>query len=123
MQAIIAARNRRFSDEEMLDRLTRLLQRHGYISGLVIDEADGMPSSSAYAHRFGSLIRAYSLVGFTPDRDYHYIEVNRMLRLFHGAVSYTHLDVYKRQVHRIAVLMAWCVGPSSARNAAATASR
>ena len=84
VQAIIAARNRRFSDEEMLDRLTRLLQRHGYISGLVIDEADGMPSSGAYAHRFGSLIRAYSLVGFTPDRDYHYIQVNRLLRLFHG---------------------------------------
>ena len=68
----------------MLDRLTRLFQRHGYISGLVIDEADGMPSSGAYAHRFGSLIRAYSLVGFTPDRDYNYIEVNRLLRLFHG---------------------------------------
>ena len=29
--------------------LTRLLQRHGYLSGLVIDEADGMPSSGAYA--------------------------------------------------------------------------
>ena len=28
--------------------------------------------------------RAYSLAGFTPDRDYHYINVNRMLRLFHG---------------------------------------
>ena len=25
-----------------LERLTRLFQRHGYISGLVIDEADGM---------------------------------------------------------------------------------
>lgn len=84
VQAIISARNRRFSDDEMLDRLTRLFQRHGYISGLVIDEADGMPSSGAYAHRFGSLLRAYFLVGFTPDRDYRYIEANRMLRQFHG---------------------------------------
>ena len=84
VQAIIAARNRRFSDEEMLDRLTRLFQRHGYISGLVIDEADGMPSSGAYAHRFGSLLRAYSLVGFAPDRDYRYIEANRILGVFHG---------------------------------------
>ncbi|MFP5479205.1 MAG: recombinase family protein, partial [Alphaproteobacteria bacterium] len=94
VQAIIAARNRRFSDDEMLERLTRLFQRHGYISGLVIDEADGMPSSGAYAHRFGSLIRAYSLVGFTPDRDYHYIEVNRLLRLFHG-------DEVERVIHEI----------------------
>ena len=83
VQAIIAARNRRFSDEEMLERLTGLLRHHGYISGLVIDEADGMPSSGAYARRFGSLLRAYSLVGFTPDRDYRYIEANRVLRQFH----------------------------------------
>ena len=54
VQGIIAARNRRFSDTEMLERLTKLFQRHGYISGLVIDEADGLPSSGAYAHRFGS---------------------------------------------------------------------
>ena len=96
-QAIIAARNRRFSDEEMLERLTRLFQRHGYISGLVIDEADGMPSSGAYAQRFGSLLRAYSLVGFTPDRDYRYIEANRVLRQLHG-------DEIVRVIHEITLL-------------------
>ena len=96
-QAIIAARNRRFSDEEMLERLTRLFQRHVYISGLVIDEADGMPSSGAYAQRFGSLLRAYSLVGFTPDRDYRYIEANRVLRQFHG-------DEIERVIHEITLL-------------------
>ena len=53
-----------------------------------------MPSSGAYAHRFGSLIRAYSLVGFTPDRDYHYIEANRVLRQFHG-------DEVERVIHAI----------------------
>ncbi|MCL4069367.1 recombinase family protein [Pseudomonas sp. GX19020] len=94
VQAIIAARNRRISDEEMLERLTRLLRRHGYISGLVIDEADGMPTSGAYAHRFGSLLRAYSLIGFTPDRDYRYIEANRLLRQFHG-------DVVERVIREI----------------------
>jgi hypothetical protein len=46
----------------------------------VIDETEDMPSSSAYAHRFGSLIRAYQLIGFTPDRDYSYIETNKHLR-------------------------------------------
>ncbi len=78
-QAIIAARNCRFLDEEMLERLTRLFQRHGYISGLVIDEADGMPSSGAYAHRFGSLLRAYALVRITPDRDDSDIEARGCL--------------------------------------------
>ena len=31
-------------------------------------------------HRFGSLIRAYQMVGYTPDRDYRYLEINRLLR-------------------------------------------
>jgi DNA invertase Pin-like site-specific DNA recombinase len=85
-QGIIRDRNRRFSDEEMLERLRILFQRHGDISGLVIDEADGMPSSAAYQHRFGSLLRAYELVGFRPDKDYHYLEVNRALRDLHREV-------------------------------------
>ncbi|WP_416236691.1 recombinase family protein [Yoonia sp. 72] len=86
VQAIIASRNRRFSDEEMLERLNKVFQRYGYISGLVIDESADMPSSGAYAQRFGSLLRAYTLVGFTPLRDYQYLEINRLLRVFHRAV-------------------------------------
>ncbi len=57
-----------------------------YLSGLIIDEAEGMPSSAAYAHRFGSLIRAYQTVGFTPDRDYQYLEVNQFLRRLHPEI-------------------------------------
>ena len=45
-----------------------------------------MPSAAAYAHRFGSLIRAYQTVGFTPDRDYQYLEVNQFLRRLHPEI-------------------------------------
>ena len=83
-QGMIRERNRRFSDDEMIDRLERLLKKKGFLSGIVIDEADGMPSSGCYASRFGSLTRAYSLVGFTPDRDCSYIEINRALRRTHA---------------------------------------
>lgn len=83
-QGMIRERNRRFSDDELLDRLKRLLKKKGFLSGIVIDEADDMPSSGCYASRFGSLARAYSLVGFTPDRDYRYIEINRTLRQIHA---------------------------------------
>ncbi len=83
-QGMIRERNRRFSDQEMLDRLKRLYERHGYLSGLIIDETENMPSSGAYFGRFGSLIRAYERVGFTPDRDYSYIEINRALRRMHA---------------------------------------
>jgi len=79
-QAIIQNRSRRISEDEMLDRLRVLYQARGYLSGLIIDEADGLPSSSTYSARFGSLGRAYQLVGFTPDRDMQYVEINRLLR-------------------------------------------
>jgi DNA invertase Pin-like site-specific DNA recombinase len=85
-QGMIRERSRRFSDEEMLERLRRLFDHHGYLSGLIIDESENMPSSGSYQHRFGSLIRAYELVGFKPDRDYRYIEINRALRRLHGEV-------------------------------------
>jgi DNA invertase Pin-like site-specific DNA recombinase len=79
-QVIIRQRAYRLSDEEMLNILRGLLEANGYLSGLIIDELDRGPSSSAYSGRFGSLLRAYELVGFTPDHDYQYIEINRTLR-------------------------------------------
>ncbi len=88
-QGIIRARARRFSDEELLEKLRGLFQRRGFLSGLIIDEAEGMPSAAAYIHRFGSLIRAYQAVGFTPDRDYQFLEVNKFLRRMHPEVIAT----------------------------------
>ncbi len=84
-QGIIRERSRRFSNDEMLDKLKALHDREGWLSGLVINEADDMPSSAAYAHRFGSLIRAYKLIGYTPDRDFRYIEINRHLRKLYAS--------------------------------------
>jgi hypothetical protein len=52
-QGIIRERNRKFSDDEMLTRLRTLHEKQGWLSGILIDETDDMPSSSAYAHRFG----------------------------------------------------------------------
>lgn len=77
---IIAARSGRLSDEAMLDKLATVLAHHGYLTGLIIDESDDCPSSSSYAGRFGTLLRAYALVRFIPDHDYRYLEINRALR-------------------------------------------
>jgi DNA invertase Pin-like site-specific DNA recombinase len=85
-QAIIRGRSHKLSNEEMLEALHRLLQDRGYLSGLIVDETERLPSSSAYQSRFGSLLRAYELVGFTPDRDYRYIEINRALRRMHPQI-------------------------------------
>ncbi|MBB3214416.1 DNA invertase Pin-like site-specific DNA recombinase [Herbaspirillum sp. Sphag1AN] len=85
-QGIIRARSHRFSNDELIEKLRHLFQHRGFLSGLIIDEAEDMPSSAAYIHRFGSLIRAYEAVGFTPDRDYKFLEVNRFLRTLHPEI-------------------------------------
>lgn len=93
-QGIMRARFRRYSDNDLLERLRNLYQTRGFLSGLIINETDGMPSTSVYAHRFGSLIRAYQMVGFTPDRDYGYLEINRYLREMHpNVVRQTELSI------------------------------
>jgi DNA invertase Pin-like site-specific DNA recombinase len=79
-RGIIQERNRRFTDEEMIDRLKALAKDHETLSAALIDSTEGMPPSTSYRTRFGSLIRAYRLADFEPDRDYRYIEINRNLR-------------------------------------------
>jgi len=85
-QGIIRERSRKLSDEDMLGRLKALYERKGWLSAIIINEAEGMPPSTAYSFRFGSLLRAYELVGYTPERDFSFIEVNRKLREYHAGV-------------------------------------
>lgn len=84
--AIIQSRHQHLTDEELLDRLKRLLTERGTLSGVIIDETPGMPSASAYRSRFQSLIRAYTLIGFSPNRDYAYVSINRRLTEHHQAL-------------------------------------
>jgi hypothetical protein len=85
-QQIILERSRKFTNEEMLEKLRDILQRHGRISGILIDELEDMPSSAAFRHRFGSLVAAYSLIGYSPQIDYNFIEINRRLRRKHPQI-------------------------------------
>lgn len=85
-QEIILARSQKFSDEEMLEKLRGLLSQHGQISGILIDETEDFPSSASFRHRFGSLISAYRLIGYDPQIDYSFIEINRRLRQQHPGI-------------------------------------
>ena len=83
---IIIARSRKLTDDEMLDKLREVLKKHGRISGILIDESEDFPSSTAYQHRFGSLVTAYRLIGYDPNIDYSFIEANKKLRQRHPEI-------------------------------------
>jgi len=85
-QSIILTRSHKWSDEEMLEKLRGILTQHGRISGILIDEADDLPSSSAFRNRFGSLVSAYRLIGYDPEIDYSFIEINRQIRKRHPEI-------------------------------------
>jgi hypothetical protein len=76
----------KLTNEEMLEKLRTLLSQHGRISGILIDEAPDLPSSTAFRHRFGSLVSAYRLIGYDPEIDYGFIEANRKLRERHPEI-------------------------------------
>lgn len=80
---IIVNRTKKFSDEDILNMLKELLNEYGRISGILIDETETMPSTSVYRSRFGSLLRAYKLIGYTPDKDYQYIEDNKRIKIIY----------------------------------------
>jgi DNA invertase Pin-like site-specific DNA recombinase len=82
-QEIVLARAKRYSNDEMLEKLREILKNHGRISGILIDEREDMPSSAAFRSRFGSLVRAYQLIGYAPETDYAFIQINRFLRQKH----------------------------------------
>lgn len=102
-QGIIRERSRKFSNDEMLTKLRSLREKQGWLSGILIDESDDMPSSSVYAHRFGGLTQAYKLIGYDPGRDMSFIEDNKRLRQMYPEVVesvITNIREYGGKVHR-----------------------
>lgn len=67
-QRALQSRTNNKSDEEVLDSLRVLLASKGRLSLNLIRNSPGVPSPSTYRHRFGSLRRAYELIGYgRPD--------------------------------------------------------
>ena len=90
-QAIIHARSLAHSDDEMLDALQSLLQAAAIYRASSSMRASDLPSSSAYRARVSAaLLRAYELVGFSSDRDYRYVEINRALRRHASQIVVAH---------------------------------
>ncbi len=53
------------SNARMIAGLRAILKTHGQIQARFINAEPGLPHSSTYRRRFGSLMGAYALAGFT----------------------------------------------------------
>ena len=103
MREIILSRSQKLTDEEMLAKLRALLAQRGRLSGIIIDEAEELPSSASFNHRFGSLVSAYRLIGYDPGIDYDFIDVNRKLRKQHPETVASVI----RQIESLGAVATW----------------
>jgi len=62
-----AGRPRNLTNDQMLDVLRKLLKEHGTLTEEIILNSMIAPGVTAYFTRFGSLRRAYQLIGFIPE--------------------------------------------------------
>jgi DNA invertase Pin-like site-specific DNA recombinase len=95
----IAGTARRYSDDEMLDHLRRLLSRHGYLSKRLIDQnrTKSDPSGGSYERRFGGMKGAYERLEYdvgtlaseaTKRRsNEEFIDILRKLLRKHGTLT------------------------------------
>ena len=68
-QTILRARTINRTDEDVLEKLRTLLAAKGRLSLSVIQNCADLPSPTTYRNRFGSLRKAYSLIGYgRPDQ-------------------------------------------------------
>lgn len=76
-QKIMEERRVDLTEDEMLVRLRATLMRRGRLSTSIIDETVGLPSTPTYRTHFGTLRKAYSLIGYTTKRDCDYIDTGQ----------------------------------------------
>jgi hypothetical protein len=76
-QQVLNCRTINKTDEELLNSLSLLLSREGRLSLRLIKASSDVPSPSTYRHRFGSLRRAYEMIGYGRPEQFGPIDLRR----------------------------------------------
>jgi DNA invertase Pin-like site-specific DNA recombinase len=63
-----ADKTKSLSNDQLLGLLRKLRRKHGRLSARIIGEAKGLPASSTFVRRFGSMTRVYRLIRYTPKQ-------------------------------------------------------
>jgi DNA invertase Pin-like site-specific DNA recombinase len=79
-QQILRSRTIHRPDDALLEALKTLLARKGQLSLRVIQDSPLVPSPSTYRRRFGSLRRAYELIGYGHSEDFGPIDLRSRTR-------------------------------------------
>lgn len=73
-QKLLAERRVEIPEEEMLLRLRLTLRRRGKLNSHIINTTLGLNHVSSYVKHFGSLRKAYALIGYVSPRDCDWID-------------------------------------------------
>jgi DNA invertase Pin-like site-specific DNA recombinase len=65
--ARLHSEHRTWSDQELLDKLKRLLDRRGKVTARLISSTPDMPSTATYYCRFGGFRRIYAMIGYRGE--------------------------------------------------------
>ena len=68
------------TEEEMPFRLRRTLLKEGKLSKYIIDRTPGLPCVATCQTHFGSLRNLYRLLGYTPKRNYEFLDSRPLCR-------------------------------------------
>lgn len=93
-QHILYKRSINKPDQEVLNALRSLLAQHGRLSGRLIDASANTPSQGLYRWRFGSLKRAYELVGYGHSSQFGPIDVRRRTQALREEVVAQLLELF-----------------------------
>ncbi|MET3970660.1 recombinase family protein [Bradyrhizobium sp. S3.9.1] len=73
-QKLLAERRVEIPEDEMLMRLRVVLRRRGKLNSNIINSTLGLNHVSSYVKHFGSLRKAYSLIGYVSPRDCDWLD-------------------------------------------------
>lgn len=77
-QKLLAERRVEIPDDEMLLRLRLTLRRRGKLNSRIINTTLGLNHVSSYVKHFGSLRKAYALIGYVPSRDCDWLDTRKL---------------------------------------------
>lgn len=77
-QKLLAERRVEIPEEKMLLRLRLTLRRRGKLDSRIINTTLGLNHVSSYVKHFGSLRKAYALIGYVSPRDCDWIDTRKL---------------------------------------------